>query len=274
MTMPKISIIIPLYNKEKIVQRSVNSVLCQSFSDFELIIVDDGSTDNSLSVVKSIKDNRIHIIGQENGGPSKARNTGVKHAKGEWILFLDADDELLDGALDHLHSLTNKYHSANIFDGSFVVKYPTKEDSKTFNNKTIKNNYKAFFYRETLPSTGHTLFKSKLLKVFPYDTTLRRYEDVELIMRILKDAIIVTTSQPIFRVNAEFSSASSARSNIEEDFLGHLDFRGKSFWEMMCLYQFYLSERPHYKGQVEKLYPTLKYRYDLLLLYKLLRLFK
>ena len=274
MMKPQISVIIPLYNKESIVERSVNSVLCQSFTDFELIIVDDGSTDNSLSVVKSIKDSRIHIIEQENGGPSKARNTGVKHSKGEWILFLDADDELLEGALERLLSLTSIHHNANIIDGSFVVKSPVSEQSETFDDKVIKDNYKAFFYRETLPSTGHTLFKSKLLKVFPYDTTLRRYEDVELIMRILKDATIVTTSKPIFRVNAEFSCASSARSNIEEDFLGHLDFRGKSFWEMMCLYQFYLSERPHYKGQVEKLYPRLKYRYDLLLLYKFLRLFK
>ena len=144
MTMPKISIIIPLYNKEKIVQRSVNSVLCQSVSDFELIIVDDGSTDNSLSVVKSIKDNRIHIIEQENGGPSKARNTGVKHAKGEWILFLDADDELLEGALEHLLSLTSNHHNANIIDGSFVVKYPTKEDSKTLTTKLLKTTIRLF----------------------------------------------------------------------------------------------------------------------------------
>ena len=69
---PKISVIIPLYNKEKIVERSVNSVLNQSFKDFELIIIDDGSTDNSFKMVESIKDERIRIIVQSNGGPSKA----------------------------------------------------------------------------------------------------------------------------------------------------------------------------------------------------------
>ena len=96
---PKISVIIPLYNKEKIVERSVNSVLSQSFKNFELIIVDDGSTDNSFEIVNNIKDDRIRLMRQENGGPSKARNTGAKRACGEWIVFLDADDELLPCAL-------------------------------------------------------------------------------------------------------------------------------------------------------------------------------
>ena len=273
--MPLISVIIPLYNKEAIIRRSVQSVLSQSFVDLELIIVDDGSTDGSYGIVENIHDSRIRLIHQENGGPSKARNTGVHYAKGEWILFLDADDELAEGALEHLMNITQLHKEANIIDGSFCIRTAVSERRTVYkDNSLIKNNYKAFFFHETLPSTGHTVFKTDLIKKYPYNPNIRRYEDVEMIMRILKEARIMTTSRIIFYVNAEYSSASSARKTIKDDYLGHLDFKGKSFWERMCLYQFYLWERDHYPEEVNKLYPTLRWRYDLLLLVKMLHLLK
>ena len=97
-----ISVVIPLYNKEASIKQALMSVLSQSYQEFEVVIVDDGSTDNSVAKVEEIQDSRIRLIRQENGGPSKARNTGVKNAKGEWILFLDADDELLPNAITNL----------------------------------------------------------------------------------------------------------------------------------------------------------------------------
>ena len=90
-----ISVIIPLYNKEQIIEKCIQSVLTQDYNDFEVVVVNDGSTDRSAEIVKRIDDSRVRLIEQENGGPSKARNTGVKNAKGEWIVFLDADDEFL-----------------------------------------------------------------------------------------------------------------------------------------------------------------------------------
>ena len=104
-----ISIVIPLYNKEASIKQSLKSVLSQSYDDFEVVIVDDGSADGSVAVVEAINDPRIRLIKQENGGPSKARNTGVKNAKGEWILFLDADDEMLPGALDFFSKKIQKH---------------------------------------------------------------------------------------------------------------------------------------------------------------------
>ena len=273
--MPFISVIIPLYNKETIIEQSVKSVLSQSFKDFELIIVDDGSIDGSYGIVENIHDSRIRLIHQENGGPSRARNMGVHYAKGDWILFLDADDELAEGALEHLMNKTKTHSEANIIDGSFCARTAVSEKRTVYEeNILIKNNYKAFFYRETLPSTGHTLFKADLIKKYPYNPNIRRYEDVEMIMRVLKEAKIVTTSQIIFYVNADYSSASSARKTIKEDYLGHLDFKDKSFWERMCLYQFYLWERDYYPKEVEELYPSLRWRYDLLLLHKTLQFLK
>ena len=87
-----ISVIIPLFNCEKFIKTSIESVLNQTYSLFEIIVVNDGSTDSSLSIVNSIKDDRIKVITRSNGGLAQARNTGIKNARGEFVGFLDADD--------------------------------------------------------------------------------------------------------------------------------------------------------------------------------------
>ena len=115
-----ISVVIPLYNKEIIIEKSLNSVLSQDYSDFELIVVDDGSTDGSVAIVEKIFDNRIHLIRQKNSGPSKARNVGVQYAKGDWILFLDADDEMQPGALRCFSNYISKAPKADMFIGEVL----------------------------------------------------------------------------------------------------------------------------------------------------------
>ena len=92
--MPKISIIVPVYNCEKYISNCINSILEQSFKDFELILVDDGSSDRSFEICESFakKDNRVRAIHQPNSGVSRARNRGLDEAKGEYIGFVDGDD--------------------------------------------------------------------------------------------------------------------------------------------------------------------------------------
>lgn len=90
--MPKFSVIIPLYNKAAYIRNTLNTVLVQEFMDFEIIIVNDGSTDNSDQIVKSISDARIHYFYQENQGASQARNKAIELATGEYLALLDADD--------------------------------------------------------------------------------------------------------------------------------------------------------------------------------------
>ena len=105
--MPKISIIIPIYNAEEYIQTTVNSVLSQTFSDWELLLIDDCSKDNSSSICEKLvqSDNRITYIRQnENGGPAKARNTGLVKATGEFIAFIDSDDTVEPTFLERLVS--------------------------------------------------------------------------------------------------------------------------------------------------------------------------
>ena len=91
---PIVSIVIPLFNKETTILRAVNSVFSQTNKNFELIIVNDGSTDNSAKLVESLSgDDRIRLITQNNAGPGTARNRGIREAKTDLIAFLDADDE-------------------------------------------------------------------------------------------------------------------------------------------------------------------------------------
>lgn len=100
----KISIIVPVYNASRYLCECIESILSQSFRDFELILVNDGSTDDSLDICKKYEksDDRIIVVSQANGGVSKARNRGLDVAKGKWITFADADDYFLDDALSIL----------------------------------------------------------------------------------------------------------------------------------------------------------------------------
>jgi glycosyltransferase involved in cell wall biosynthesis len=109
------SAIIPLYNKQNTIQRAIRAVLAQTVQDFELIIVDDGSTDGSYAAASAISDPRIKIIRQENRGVSAARNRGVAEANCDWVAFLDADDEWLPEFLQKMLDLMAKFSQCRIF---------------------------------------------------------------------------------------------------------------------------------------------------------------
>lgn len=118
-----ISVIIPVYNKESTIQQTLTSVINQSFKDFELVIIDDGSTDNSISIINNnFDDHRITIISQENQGVSIARNQGVFHSKFELIAFLDADDLWDVKYLEFMVKAYNMYPDVGMYCSAGYVK--------------------------------------------------------------------------------------------------------------------------------------------------------
>ena len=98
--MVKISVILPVFNSEKYIKEAIESVLNQTLSDFELIIVNDGSTDNTLNVISQFEDDRIILINQENSGPGASRNTALEMASGEYVMYLDSDDWFCENAFE------------------------------------------------------------------------------------------------------------------------------------------------------------------------------
>ena len=121
---PAVSVVIPLYNKGPHIARALTSVLAQTFQDFEVIVVDDGSTDDGTEVVRGFDDPRIRLIQQENQGVSAARNRGIEAARAELVAFLDADDEWLPGFLETVLRLRTLYPDAGLYGTAYEVHFP------------------------------------------------------------------------------------------------------------------------------------------------------
>ena len=160
----KFSVVIPLYNKEHYIEATIQSVLNQTCTDFEVLVVDDGSRDNSLALARKFESERVRIIPQENQGVSVARNTGILNAQGEYICFLDADDEWRPDYLTTIDDLTVKYPESAIFVTAYAV-----------NMGNGKINYSTRLEPETgcLPSYWLTLAKGYDF-VWTSATTMRR----------------------------------------------------------------------------------------------------
>lgn len=144
-----ISVIVPVYESEKYLDRCVQSILNQTYQDFELILVDDGSPDNSplLCDKWAENDSRVYVIHKENGGASSARNAGLKIAKGRWIAFADSDDWLDRTALKTLYDLANQYNVPMAIGGMRVVQKYTdasivmKQNAKVLSNADLMSRF-------------------------------------------------------------------------------------------------------------------------------------
>ena len=160
----KFSVVIPLYNKEHYIEKTIQSVLDQTCTDYEVIVVDDGSKDNSLALARKFESDRVRVIPQENQGVSVARNTGIVNANGEFICFLDADDEWRPDYLATIDGLTERYPESAIFVTAYAV-----------NMGNGKINYSTRLEPETglLPSYWLTLAKGYDF-VWTSATTMRR----------------------------------------------------------------------------------------------------
>lgn len=130
-----ISVVIPLYNKEAQIAQTLRTVLSQSFQDFEIVIVNDGSTDNSVSEVLKFSNPRIRLINQANAGVSTARNKGIEEARGEYVALLDADDEWNYDYLETQMRLVEAYPQCDVF----AVNYQFSDANGNITDTIIKN---------------------------------------------------------------------------------------------------------------------------------------
>lgn len=137
--MPKVSIIIPAYNLQEYIERSISSCIMQTFKDIEIIVINDGSTDNTLDIINKLKykDNRIIVIDKENQGSMEARKSGWKIAAGEYVMFVDGDDYLSnEDAINILYENAKK-ENYDIVCYKFFIEYNDKNKIKRWNKEFI-----------------------------------------------------------------------------------------------------------------------------------------
>jgi glycosyltransferase involved in cell wall biosynthesis len=208
---PKVSIVIPVYNQAKYLSDAIHSALDQTYCSFEIIAVDDGSTDNSCEVVAAFGE-QVRYIHQENQGLAAARNTGIRAAKGEFIGLLDADDEWLPGYLEHMVALTDRHTYAAVFycQAQCINKIgdnlpqmlggPPIPSSELY-WKLLRANF-------IIPSTTLIRYES-LIDAGYFDSTLRSCEDWDLWLRLLPENEIVGTNACLVRYRIHDSSLST-----------------------------------------------------------------
>jgi glycosyltransferase involved in cell wall biosynthesis len=187
-----ISIVLPLYNKDIYIKDTVTRVLKQTFQKFELIIVNDGSTDKSASIVQEFDDPRIILINQENKGVSSARNRGISEAKYKYIAFLDADDKWSNNHLEELYKLICDFgEQADAFVTNFARTYPdgtivNNRKPKELHRGIIKNYFKTILKKGVIHTSAVCIKKNALDDIGLFKEGISYGEDIDLWNRIAR----------------------------------------------------------------------------------------
>ncbi len=224
-----ISVIVPMYNAEKFLDRSIGSILNQSYKNLEIIIINDGSTDGSVKKIEEFqkKDNRIKLYNQENHGVSYARNEGLKHITGDYVQFVDADDDL---DLDYFKIQLGKIHETgadmavcnNIH--PFFLTYLTDRVYDMTNHDDFIEFYQ-HTYAPTLP--WNKLIKASAIKGISFAENIKFAEDELFFCSIVKNIKkIVTTSQVLYH----YFLAQASNGDEEKSTINDL-INASKFWE-------------------------------------------
>ena len=192
MKCPLITVIVPIYNTEKYLDKCINSIINQTYINLEIILVDDGSTDNSLNICNEYKkiDKRIVIINKKNGGLSSAKNAGLDVHKGKYVSFIDSDDYVDNNFIEELYNNLINTNSdislCNYYDTINNIDYPKKSESFV-----LENNYKYKYllgkYSIVTVVSWNKLYKEKIFNKLRFETN-KKHEDAYIIADILKEA--------------------------------------------------------------------------------------
>lgn len=190
--MEKVSVIIPTYNREKTILRAVQSVLDQTYTNLEVLVIDDGSTDGTAEIVKGIGDDRVkYVVLEQNGGQSMARNIGVEMAEGEWIAFQDSDDcwhnNKLETQIEYIKEnpqFSLVYcMSMNYFQSGATLVVPAAPLPEVMEGKMIFT----LLRRNVIDTPTMFMRKECFLNVGGFDTAYKALEDWEFVLRFAKE---------------------------------------------------------------------------------------
>ena len=219
----KFSIIIPCYNVEKYIEKTIKSVLSQTYSNFELLLINDGSTDNTFKIIKQLKetDDRIRVFSQENLGVSQTRNKGISLSKGEFIYFLDGDDLIENNLLEKANEIFDKKEidvfsfGYDVFRGENRLELSNKKfDSSILTSKEF---LKRFFVKDIPQSICSLIVKKEIFKNLYFKENMVVGEDLEFqIQLLLNNEINIYSSSDMFfhYIRRENSATTTNKMNI------------------------------------------------------------
>lgn len=182
-----ISVVIPAYNAEKHIRRCLKSVLRQTYDEFEVIVVDDGSSDRTADIVRSFSDSRIYLVQQANRGVSAARNLGVEIARGEWVAFLDSDDEWEPRFLEAVSTAAAQFPSAvAVFTNIKVSVTGRHKIRETGGRARLLSSYFEFVLanRQGMSSSSSLIRRNILMAVGGFPEGVTHGEDVDTWVRV------------------------------------------------------------------------------------------
>ena len=225
---PQISVIIPVYNRDKLLKRAVESVLKQSYQNFELIVVDDGSDDDIAAVMNKYKDKRIKLLKTPHSGVSAARNAGVDHAKYDYIAFLDSDDQWLKTKLEkQVNSLSDNPIYNICYTGEKWIR-----DGKDFKHKKALKKFTGFVFDKCLEDCfigcSTVLLKKNLFyEAGGFDTDLKVCEDYDIWLKISAKYPVLLIEDPLI------IKYGGHRDQLSTKFWGNDRFRLKSIYNLI-----------------------------------------
>lgn len=228
------SVVIPLYNKEQSITNTIQSVFDQTFQNFEIVVVNDGSTDKSVERVKAFDNPRIRIIDKPNGGVSSARNRGIEEAKYEWIAFLDGDDLWKKDHLEEISRMMELYPDDKIFTTSFIRSSQSMPDKKNNSIVVIENYFEEALKRFVTWTSIMCAHISVFENVGVFNEKLNRGEDLDVWARIgSKYRYIKSNKVTAIYVVETGSHLSYGRSIYEKSILSTIDLTKKADEERM-----------------------------------------
>lgn len=228
---PIVSIVIPAFNAEKYIRESIDSILTQTFKNYEIIVVDDGSTDGTRIIIQQSYPSVRYFL-QKNGGPAKARNVGIKEARGEYIAFLDADDFWLPTKLEKQIQYFNQHPEVSfiftensMFDEKGIVRHTLQKRDRLLKRDIVRSIFMSSYLATPTVIVRKTVFE----EVGYFEENLFAAEDDNMWMRIAMKFKVGLIDEPLTMVRINRGSLTHNMENIKRGVIGHLELLEKKY---------------------------------------------
>lgn len=230
MSKPLISIVVPVYNVERYLKKCIESLLNQSYKEIEIILVDDGSLDNSSKICDEFSNNdkRVKVIHKENGGLSDARNVGIESARGQYITFVDSDDFVAYDYIEYLYNMLDKYKSdmsicnlARINENQLI----RNDNNGKIYLKNVEQTFEMLLYADVVDvSACGKLFKTKVFEDIKFPIG-KAYEDTAIMYKLISkcEKISIGTLKKYFYIRRKGSISNQKFNQKEFDYLHFTD---------------------------------------------------